>query len=62
MKYLWDELGWAVRYKAIPHITPIISQIGETLVEEWKRIHHNIRVTVVESMPRHLADIIVART
>lgn len=59
IEHLWDELGRAVRNR---HIQPTnLGQLGLALVEEWNRIPLNRLVTLVESMPRRLADIIVAR-
>ena len=59
IEHLWDELGHAVRNRGIPPTN--LRQLGQALVEEWNRIPINRLVTLVESMPRCLADIIVAR-
>jgi transposase len=59
IEHLWDELGRAVRNRDIPPTN--LQQLGQSLVEEWDRIPLNRLVTLVESMPRRLADIIGAR-
>ena len=59
IEHLWDELGRAVRNRGIPPTN--LRQLGQALVEEWNRIPINRLVTLVESMPHRLADIIVGR-
>ena len=58
IEHLWDELGRAVRSRNNPPLN--LQQLRQTLVEEWNLIPRNRLVTLVESMPRRLADIISA--
>ena len=59
IEHLWDELGRAVKSRVNPPTNFV--QLRNALIQEWTRIpQHRLR-TLVESMPRRLADIRAAR-
>lgn len=55
IEHLWDDLGRAVRRRALQPTN--LRELGRMLTEEWDRIpQHRLR-TLVDSMPRRLAEI-----
>ena len=59
IEHLWDDLGRAVRSRGVQPTN--LRQLGEMLTEEWERIPRERLQTLVDSMPRRLAEILRAR-